>query len=341
MRYANYEASRRAASKWLMRMSRLRKSLRDEWQARRTYRPGCGRLHPVRVLKAAPDDAIPLITNVRDEAGQLPSFLEHYRGLGVRRFLVVDDRSGDGTRELLLDQPDVDLYSSELRYRDAGLGTLWHYDLAHRYGIDRWYVLVDADEYLVYDGMARHGLSDLAAQLEARKLRRLLAPMIDLYPSVPLSQAVMQPAQMPWEVADHFDASGYSMAARPYGPLIEGGGMTRVFGDTLRQKFPLLYWDRRTSHSLTIHFPLPYGHSPYEPLGALLHFKCFSDLRARAIDAVVDNQHASGAMAYRRYFLEASANPDLTLMSADSVRYEGPAQLRSLGLIGSVFSNSC
>ncbi|HET7203455.1 MAG TPA: glycosyltransferase family 2 protein, partial [Steroidobacteraceae bacterium] len=38
---------------------------------------------------------------VKDEMYNLRSFLDHHRRLGVDQFIVLDDRSSDGTREWL------------------------------------------------------------------------------------------------------------------------------------------------------------------------------------------------------------------------------------------------
>ena len=46
----------------------------------------------------------PLIFVIHNGRRFLPSFLKHYRSLGVTRFLCVDDASTDGTKEYLLDE---------------------------------------------------------------------------------------------------------------------------------------------------------------------------------------------------------------------------------------------
>ena len=53
---------------------------------------------------------------VHDEMYFPPAFLAYYRGLGVDRFVVLDDRSTDGTAEYLAAQPDVMVVESAVRY---------------------------------------------------------------------------------------------------------------------------------------------------------------------------------------------------------------------------------
>ena len=44
---------------------------------------------------------------LRNEMNRLPYFLEHYRALGVRHFLMVDNNSTDGSGDFLATQADV------------------------------------------------------------------------------------------------------------------------------------------------------------------------------------------------------------------------------------------
>lgn len=45
----------------------------------------------------------------RHEMRRVPGFLDHYRRLGVRHFLIVDNASTDGTDRFLRGQADVSL----------------------------------------------------------------------------------------------------------------------------------------------------------------------------------------------------------------------------------------
>ena len=79
-------------------------------------------------------DDLPLVFVVRNAAAYIKSFLRYYREMGVTRFIVVDDRSDDGTAEILSGAPDVDLYSSSIRYAEADRGRAWRDALFNLYG---------------------------------------------------------------------------------------------------------------------------------------------------------------------------------------------------------------
>ena len=147
-----------------------------------------------------------LTSVVRDEMFFLPAFLEHYRAIGVGRFVFLDDRSADGTREFLLEQPDCMVLESGRRYGDivaldhpiarrvwerkggrrlpdgrVRLAHVWRNLLIRRYAGMSWTVQADADEFLrLPEGMT---LQDMAARLEASGRTAAWSVMLDLYPA--------------------------------------------------------------------------------------------------------------------------------------------------------------
>ena len=84
-------------------------------------------------------------------------YFEHYRKAGICRFAIVDNGSTDGTLEFLRSQPDTDVYSQPDPFsttRKQG----WINQIILRYGYARWYLIADADEHIVFDGIERYGL---------------------------------------------------------------------------------------------------------------------------------------------------------------------------------------
>ena len=77
-------------------------------------------------LPAIGGDEVLVVGCLRNEMLRLPAFLEHYRRLGVSRFLLVDNGSDDGSRELLLAQPDVTVFHTDQSYAESGCGIAWH-----------------------------------------------------------------------------------------------------------------------------------------------------------------------------------------------------------------------
>lgn len=316
-----------------------RRSWREAPRAAALRRTASGlELTPLRPSARLATDDVPLIVPVRNERSRLAPFLAHYRRLGVTRFLVVDDQSDDGTYEYLAEQPDVDLYSSNVRFAEAGHGTQWRYALAKSYGFNRYYLSVDIDEYLVYSGMEEHNIADLITWMQSNRRKRLLAGMIDLYPSGPIENVDFHFQRDPWKVAKYFDRTGYEMHMKAVGPLISGGAMERLFHKShFLHKFPLLCWTPRTIHHPTIHNPFPYQWSSLPILGCLLHFKLFADLVARSKTAVEEEQYVGKSWKYRDYLDTIKTRGILNGMDERvSLPYSGPDQLVQLGLMSEI-----
>lgn len=339
MVYDRYELLRRPNLRSSFSRDVYASTLRDEFRSLRTRRKAsrANVLSPITPPRPLGQKDIPLIVAVRNEQGRLEPFFEHYRSLGITRFLAIDDRSSDNTRDFLTRQPDVDLYSSALRYGEARGGNTWRYAFVRRYGFGRWYVMVDADEYLVYDGMCKNPLPRLIRWLEARKLYRLLAPMIDFYPNRPVREVSFDPSRPPWESVDHFDVSGYRIVANERGAQIFGGPRRRKFGfDLTLQKYPLIFCDGLTAFQRSIHYPLPYFRNFMRVFGALLHFKFFADFENRVIEMIEDAQHWNNAADYKNYYDHISKEGDLDFADAHSMKYRDSEQLVSLGLLEAI-----
>jgi hypothetical protein len=138
--------------------------------------------------------AATVLAIVHDEMYFLPAFLAYYRGLGADRFIILDDRSTDGTVEYLCQQPDVMVVESDLRYFEqvdydpatrAGLletraVRLWR-DQLMGFCEGQWAAMVDPDEFLVLpDGLTLPGL---AGRLDAEGAEAAWGAMIDMYPA--------------------------------------------------------------------------------------------------------------------------------------------------------------
>lgn len=280
------------------------------------------------------DREIAVVVAVRDERKYLPSFLKHYRQLGATRFIVVDDRSSDGTAEYLRSQADVDLWVSALRFKEAEGGLLWREALMNRYGLDRWYLNIDIDEYLTYDHAGPKKLADLAHFLRSRGYTRLPAPMIDFYPGSTSNDALTDDVT-PWHVASEFDGSGYVIKQSSWGWSVKGGPRARKLGlSNQLVKYPLIYWDEACSLSQSIHTPQPFARNFAPITGVLLHFKFFADIGEKVASAISDGQHFNDASEYRVLKEALRAHQRLDFHDdAVSLAYRGPDQLVELGFM--------
>jgi hypothetical protein len=282
-----------------------------------------------RALK--PDD-VPAIVVAHNERRLIGSFLDHYRRLGVTRFLWLDDHSVDGSPGYLASQPDVDLLVSNVRYREARRGRVWREMITDRYGRERWYLMVDADEFLIYKDCESVKLPDVIRSMTAKGVKHFFAPMIDLYPGGDVDAAVYSGGLMPWEVADSFDAEGYRVRPASKGWRVEGGVRQRIAkSPPLLTKYPLIYWDAKTNLNANIHFPGPYYRNLAPAFGVLLHFKFFADFRNSFRRIVESGSHFAGGTHYRA-LLKGLESLDSTQLETDaSMKFEDSRQMHQLG----------
>lgn len=119
---------------------------------------------------------------MRNEALRLPWFLDYYRAMGIRHFLVVDNGSDDGGRDYLSGQEDVSVWLAHTSYKAARFGMDWLNWLLHRHGAGHWCLTVDPDEFLVYPHHDTRPLQALTDWLDASNIRSFSAMLLDMYP---------------------------------------------------------------------------------------------------------------------------------------------------------------
>ena len=151
--------------------------------------------------KISPDSLI-CVTRVHNEGKLLEDFIQHHRNLGKISFLIIDDRSTDGTSNILLKQPDVTLFHpvNDSHYREDK--KVWVQELLNKFCSNRWALCLDADEQIVYRDMEYRNIHNLITQLERRNVDSFPAIMLDMYADKPL--------------AEHFFRGGNLKCAFPY-----------------------------------------------------------------------------------------------------------------------------
>ena len=306
-----------------------------------------GGLAPVvdRTRAIGPGDIV-LFACVRNEALRLPHFLTHYRRLGVRHFVMVDNASTDGTADLLSAAPDVSFWHAAGSYRGSRYGMDWLTGLMARHGSGRWCVVADADELLVYPDCDTTDLPGLAARLQAAGQWALPALMLDLYPRGAVSAAEVAPGEDPVAAAPWFDAGSYRQRRQwPLGNAwVQGGPRARAFyvdapdrAPTLN-KLPFVRWHWRHAWVASTHVVLPPRLNRVWPdtgerriTGVLLHTKFLADAPARAAEERGRGEHFAQPPLHARYYEEVAGDP--VLWTQTSVRFEGWRQLVELGVM--------
>lgn len=259
-------------------------------------------------LDQVTSEATCVISVVRNELFILPRFLEHYRKLGVRSFLIVDNISTDGTTEYLLQQPDVAVFSADTSFRLARQGTDWKIALLSTFCMDRWALVADADEFLIYDGWEDMSLADFCAAPENSEIDAFETLMIDMYPKADLSSVNFK-SPTPFDEAPFVDHDPLLAASLSKGMFSNSGTYTsalrhRLFPGSrpemfVSQKVPLVRYAPWMRFSISMHYAAEVRKSPSKLLFA--HFKYNEAFEKKAMREIKRGQYFNNAEEYRRY----------------------------------------
>jgi hypothetical protein len=319
-----------------------------------------------------PQGGLTLLCIARDESFFLPAFLAHYRGLGVARFVVLDDCSTDGSLDYLRAQPDVTIVGSPLRYGDTiayappladriletRAVRLWRDQLMDRFVLGRWAVVADTDEFLCLpEGMR---LPDLVDRLEAEGAEAIWGTMIDMYPArvadllaAPEGGAFSRDA--PW----YFDARPH-LRLDPDGSavprMIYPGSRARLLartglqpqGGLVRRLRRRLSGFRYAPTDMIHKVPLLHWregdlfrncHWPTKRASAarvlpIMHFKFTADLPRKIDYAIASGGYNRGSRGYRLYrdLLDRMQAGDGSFLAPVSRRFRSYADFEAAGI---------
>jgi len=273
---------------------------------------------------------------IKDEMDRLPDFLNHYRSANIERFVFIDNNSSDETALYLSRQPDVDLYqiaSPFIWTRKQGWINL-AIALTGR-SPNSWYIYVDSDEHIVYDGYPHRTFEDLVRWAESLGLRRVRGMLVDMYAEGPLLCSKYFSGQSLSETYPLFDSDGYvetrtkEIISRKGGPRVRAFGTANADFRPEMTKYPLFKLDYNELF-VNPHHIWPYDANFYSDcyLG-VLHYKFLPNLISKMEKAISELSYWSNSIEYKCYQNILSSNPDLSLLYSGSLRYQGPHSLIS------------
>jgi hypothetical protein len=283
---------------------------------------------------------------LRNERIRLPFLLDYYRRIGVHHFLFVDNASDDGSREWLVDQPDVSVWTTGASYKRARYGLDWQNWLLRRYGSGHWCLTVDADEFLVYPFCDTRPLRALTDWLDASSVKSFGAMLLDMYPKGAIDAQPYHEGQDPFEIACWFDGGNYMIQRNPGmdNLWIQGGPRARAFFAGTPQdapalnKTPLVRWQAGHAYVSSTHMVLPRGlNRTYDDWGGekvsgcLLHAKFLDTLGSKAEEELQRGQHFATSREYAAYREGLARQPDLWCKWSE--KYINWRQLEILGLM--------
>jgi len=294
------------------------------------------------------------IAVVRDELWRLPFFLAYHRWLGVQHFILIDNRSKDGTLDILRAERDVTCILAPGSY--GGLhGQRGWLDWALRLApAARWNLILDADELFVGRALRAGDLISLVHDLVEEGVSIAAASLVDCYPATfPIDAETFEP--VPWQRAPYFDTGPYfrwptpnaktdnlyhgvrerlcwphwrrvrqlkKIVPRPLRPRSFQAGPPLMIKTPLLQNAPGLRF--RNVHDSA-------GAPRSKHLFCLLHYKFDLDLPGKVEVALRERQYSAGSREYEAYARFLS-EPRFDLRFHGTRRFDGAQSLVEAGL---------
>lgn len=271
----------------------------------------------------ARQDEFVVVSLVRDGGAYLNEFLAHYRALGARHFVFLDNGSTDGFVERLADEPDVTILCSLLSFGKYKLAMRRY--LVRRFGRGNWVLSVDIDELFDYPFRDRRPMAEVLSYLNRRRFTAVAAHLLDMFPAGSLVDAApdWRKEHRFYDIADlqakdyreHY--SGRNVAPSAPIQLFIGGMRASRFGVyPMLTKHPLLF------PSAGIKFEGPHhvsGARTADFTAVLLHYKYVAGFIGYMRRAVEEGGFYRDSMEYRGYLSAIDSQPELRLES-DTMR---------------------
>jgi hypothetical protein len=260
-------------------------------------------------------DELLVISVVRNGELHIQSFLDHYRSMGVRHFVFLDNGSTDRTIEMLCAQDQVTVLQTDAPY-DKYENTMKRY-LAETFSAGRWNLCADIDELFDYPFSERLSLADFLHYLNANLYTAVIAQMLDMFSHVPLNELESKPDDMLKEKYPFYDISciekeDYLWSERSNPDIkMHWGGIRKLVFETNNglTKSPLVLMDGKVKPFITWHHVK--GARMADISCLLMHYPFVSSFYVKVEDAVRTGRYGMRVTdEYRMYSegLKSSAN---------------------------------
>lgn len=273
-------------------------------------------------------DEVIAICVAKNDLIKIKEFIRHHRTIGVRQFVILDNGSTDGSIEWLSKQEDVVLMYTKVPYttnrREGWINRIMAY-----YGDERWYLVADSDELLVYEECEHKSIHDVIAYYELKKMIRGRALMVDMY-AKPEYYAKGKKEDC-FDECVYFDIDTYYQSKRYYVNLMCGGPRERIFHQApWLTKYPLFYL-RKQDIECKSHFLFPHRENMNTDCHLILkHYKFQPGEVEKYKKIVQDGSYFNGSKQYKAYLQVMENSEKLDFMYNHTEKYVSSKSLRKI-----------
>lgn len=270
-----------------------------------------------------------VVVVVKNDLDRMKLFFDYYRHLGVRKFIVIDNNSTDGTREYSIGQPDTRVYlvteAFQTQKKEA-----WIEKVLALTGYNRWYVVVDSDELLDYVGSEYLKIDEFIKQNSVNGAVRLQGYMVDMYSKAPLFSEQCDYQEIP-KVFSLFDVDSYH-ETRPN--MIYGGPRHRLFGvDNLLCKQSVFFFIPEMLYCCCHNVYVPKMKEFTDIYFVLRHYKYLATDKSVYENRVKERCYYNNSIEYRQIMEDLEKHPATSFANARSVMYQSSESLRVLPFV--------
>lgn len=280
------------------------------------------KMEKIKTVETVQTDRPVLICVVKNERVRLKHFFSHYRKLGIEKFVMIDNLSSDGTREYCEKQEDADVYSVADQYSSAGR-VAWTNKVIAAYGYNRWYLIVDADEYIDYVNSETYGIDRITGWAKKNGIQRVLGLQIDFYQKGHLFE--YEQDSIKWDECIYFDTDSYILQPSGRCRWYVGGPRKRVLDTySLLTKCPLVYITEEDVN-ISSHYLYPYEKNFQSGcVLAICHFEFLNQADRLKLDSIVrEGIYASGSKENKAmHRVIADMKGDISFWSKESEAYQ-------------------
>ena len=269
-----------------------------------------------------------VISVVRNGELYVKSFLDHYRSMGVKHFVFLDNGSTDRTVEMLCAHEDVTLLQTNAPYNKYE-NTMKRY-LAERFSSGRWNLCADIDELFDYPFSESLRLAAFLQYLNTNRYTAVVAQMLDMFSDIPLNELESKTDDILKEKYVYCDISDiekedylWSKRSNPAIKMHWGGIRKRVFG-TINglTKSPLVFMDGKVKPFITWHHPK--GARMADISCLLMHYPFVGSFSDKVEDAVRTSRYGFKVDdEYKAYAKTLRDNKRLAFKMESAQRFVG------------------
>lgn len=274
-----------------------------------------------------------VICVVKNELGRIARWLEYYRKIGVKSFAIFDDNSTDGTREYLIKQHDVEVFVGTHDYTTIDK-IVWVNMIVAIYGYNKWYLIVDSDEFFTYQNMENIKIDKYVKTLKSNNELIEASMMLDMYSDGNIFSVSSRENYE--KKCCYFDNCDYYIKKTAEAHYIVGGVRKRIFDNTdfkclpVLSKKSLMFMNNNT-FVYTAHTIFPFKYNYLCNFKSILrHYKFLKEDYNNYVERVAKNNFYNASSEYKAYLELYKRDSSINLKNANSFKWDGSKSINKI-----------